>query len=44
MMKVYQGAGGGMPGADGMPGGGMPGGGMPGADGGGDGPTIDEVD
>merc|ERR1712164_175636 len=37
MMKVYQGAGGGMPGADGMPGGGMPGGGMPGADGGGDG-------
>jgi len=41
MMKVYQGAGGG-----GMPdmGGGMPGGGMPGADGGGDGPTIDEVD
>merc|ERR1712023_562197 len=41
MMKVYQGAGGGMPGADGMPGGGMPGGGMPGADGG---PTIDEVD
>merc|ERR1719333_156481 len=39
MMKVYQGAGGGMPGADAMPGGGMPG-----ADGGGDGPTIDEVD
>merc|ERR1719378_453934 len=37
MMKVYQGTGGGMPGADGMPGGGMPGGGMPGADGGGDG-------
>jgi len=41
MMKVYQGAGGGMPGAGGMP---DMGGGMPGADGGGDGPTIDEVD
>merc|ERR1712093_637158 len=42
MMKVYQGAGGGPPGAGGMPD--MGGGGMPGADGGGDGPTIDEVD
>jgi len=42
MMKVYQGAGGGMPGGmDGGMGGAGP---MPGADGGGEGPTIDEVD
>jgi heat shock 70kDa protein 1/2/6/8 len=41
--KVYQGAGGAPPGADGMPGG-FPGAGAAGGQGGAGGPTIEEVD
>jgi len=43
MMKIHQ-AGGGMPGAGGMPGGGMPDMGGQGGGGGTSGPTVDEVD